>query len=243
MIKLGDCLDLMATLPDGSVDAIICDPPFGSTDCFFDVRLPMEPMWEEFLRVTKHNAAIVLFSQMPYAAELVISRPKLFRYELIWHKSLPVGFLNAKKMPLRIHENILVFYRALPTYNPQFGEGKPYVKIRKTFSQNYSNQTPTAKINFDGKRYPQDVLRFDTKHGQHPQAKPVALMEWLVRTYTNVDETVLDPTAGSGATGVACANTGRNFIGFEKDPRFFEIAAQRMRAAENLQAQSLFAPL
>lgn len=126
MIKQGDCLELMKELPAGSVDAIICDPPYGITDCAFDVRIPFEPMWEQFKRVTKRNAAIVLFSQMPFGAELIMSNRKMFRYEWIWEKSLGVGFLNAKKMPLRAHENILIFYGALPTYNPQMWKGKPY---------------------------------------------------------------------------------------------------------------------
>ena len=230
---------------------ILTDPPFGTTDCDFDVRLPFEPMWEQFKRVTKNNAAIVLFSQMPFGAELIMSNRKMFRYEWIWEKSLGVGFLNAKKMPLRCHENILVFYRKLPTYNPQFTKGKPFVKTCPNQTINYGKKHQTVRLSADGARYPRDVFYFDgmncigsnsdrEKVCIHPQQKPVALLEYLIKTYSNEGETVLDATMGSGSTGVACVNTGRKFIGFEKEQNFFEIAGKRIAEAQAKKAASLF---
>ena len=152
-----DCLEGMKRIPDGTVDAIICDLPYGITNCYFDVRIPFEPMWEQFKRVTKRNAAIILFSQMPFGAELIMSNRKMFRYEWIWEKSLGVGFLNAKKMPLRCHENILVFYQALPTYNPQFRQGKPRHGYNPSKTLNYGKKHGVI-IDNDGEHYyPRDV--------------------------------------------------------------------------------------
>lgn len=239
----GDCLELMKDIPDGSVDMILDDLPFGTTDCAFDVRIPFAPMWEQFLRVCKHNAAILLFSQLPFGAELIMSQRKLFRYEWIWEKSLGVGFLNAKRMPLRCHENILLFYRKLPTYNPQFAKGKPYQKFNETQTKNYGEKYGMYFDN-DGRRYPRDVIKDSqpqiSQPSYHPQQKPVALLEYLIKTYTNEGETVLDATMGSGSTGVACVNTGRNFIGIEKDAGFYEIAQKRISEAVAKREQSLF---
>ncbi len=244
MLMQGDCLELMKKIPDGSVDMILDDLPYGTTDCAFDKRLPFEPMWAEFKRVTKHNAAIVLFSQMPFGAELIMSNRKMFRYEWIWGKSLGVGFLNAKKMPLRCHENILVFYRALPTYNPQFTKGKPYYKSKPpTNTLNYGKRDGVSTRN-DGEHYcPRDVIYSKSLMGTgivHPQQKPVGLLEYLIKTYTNAGETVLDATMGSGSTGVACVNTGRNFIGIELEEKFYQIAQDRIAKAQALKAQELF---
>lgn len=240
----GDCLELMKEIPDGSVDMILTDLPYGITAAPFDKRIPFEPMWEHFKRVTKKNAAIVLFSQMPFGAELIMSNRKMFRYEWIWEKLIAVGFYNANKMPLRCHENILIFYGALPTYNPQFSEGKLYVRnhslTRQTIYQK-SERIPTVN---DGRRYPRDVQKFATAYGRrrlfHPTEKPVDLLEYLIKTYTNEGETVLDATMGSGSTGVAAINTGRNFIGIEKEQNFFEIAEKRITEAIAKKEQSLF---
>ena len=245
LIKHGDCLELMKEIPDGSVDMILTDLPYGITDCAFDVRIPFEPMWEHFKRVTKKNAAIVLFSQMPFGAELIMSNRKMFRYEWIWEKSLGVGFLNAKKMPLRCHENILVFYQQLPTYNPQFTEGKPYRQIHNdNFTMNYGSQGQKIFVNDEGLRCPRDVFYFKLGLGQRenfsPQQKPVDLLEYLIKTYTNEGEVVLDATMGSGSTGVAAINTGRDFIGFEKEQNFFEISQKRIAEAQAKKAQELF---
>ena len=236
-----DCLEGMKKIPDGSVDMILDDLPYGSTDCSFDVRLPIEPMWEQFLRVCKLNAAIVLFSQLPFGSDLIQSQRKLFRYEWIWEKSLGVGFLNAKRMPLRCHENILVFYRRLPTYNPQFTQGKPFNKRQmKVTGKNYQKHSYQGGINEDGRRYPRDVIEYDAIRDVHPQQKPVDLLEYLIRTYTNEGETVLDATMGSGSTGVACVNTGRKFIGFELEKKYFDISEKRINEALATKRQELF---
>ena len=242
MIKQGDCLELMKEIPDGSVDMILTDLPYGITDCAFDKRIPFEPMWAQFKRVTKLNAAIVLFSQMPFGSDLIQSNKKMFRYEWIWEKSLGVGFLNAKKMPLRCHENILVFYQKLPTYNPQFTKGKPYSTKHygKNGTQNYNKHNDCLTVSANGERYPRDKLSFTQPYDVHPQQKPVDLLEYLIKTYTDEGETVLDATMGSGSTGVACANTNRNFIGFELEENFFNISAKRIEEALAKKAQELF---
>lgn len=229
-----DCLVGMKRIPDGSIDLILTDPPFGSTDCYFDKRISFEPMWKEFLRVAKPNAAIILFSQMPFGAELIMSNHKMFRYEIIWEKSLGVGFLNSHKMPLRCHENLLVFYRSLPTYNPQYTRGEPYRAVHaRNFTQNYSNQKSSETIS-DGRRYPRDVLYYASTVGReeryHPQQKPVNLLSYIILTYTNGGERVLDATMGSGSTGVASLQCGRNYIGFEIDPKIFEVAKRRIES-------------
>ena len=244
-----DCLEGMKKIADGSVDMILTDLPYGITDAPFDKRLPFEPMWEQFKRVTKRNAAIVLFSQMPFGAELIMSNRKMFRYEWIWEKSLGVGFLNAKKMPLRCHENILVFYQQLPTYNPQFTQGKPFTKVhyKKFNSQNYGDVDDYVYENPSGRRYPLTVIHFNSVRSgfiktemYHPTQKPTDLLEYLIKTYTDEGETVLDATMGSGSTGVACVNTNRNFIGFELEENFFEIAEKRITEAVAKREQSLF---
>ena len=241
-----DCLEGMKRIETGSVDCILTDLPYGITDCHFDVRIPFEPMWEQFKRVTKRNAAIVLFSQMPFGAELIMSNRKMFRYEIIWEKSLAVGFLNAKKMPLRCHENILILYHQLPTYNPQFTKGKPYTADVKTATINYGNYNRPVTINDGTKYYPRDVVkmyhagRFDHTDNYHAQQKPTGLLEYLIKTYTNEGELVLDATMGSGSTGVACMNTGRNFIGYELDEKYFDIAKKRIDEALAKKAQELF---
>lgn len=220
----------MREIPDGSVDMILCDLPYGTTRNKWDSVIPFEALWAEYDRICKLNAAIVLFSQMPFTANLVASRPDLFRYEWIWEKAQGTGHLNAKKMPLKTHENVLVFYRTLPTYNPQWGEGKPYTINRRTHSSNYGAQKDHIGTN-DGRRYPTDIIRVAKGAGDrhlHPTQKPVALCEYLIQTYTNPGEVVLDNCMGSGSTGVACANTGRSFIGFELDPDYFEIAQKRI---------------
>lgn len=235
-----DCLEGMNKIPDGSVDMILTDLPYGITDCAFDVRIPFEPMWEQFKRVTKRNAAIVLFSQMPFGAELIMSNRKMFRYKWCWVKNCGTGFLNAHKMPLKAHEDVLIFYQTLPTYNPQFVQDKPWSRKGYTGSRNYQAFRDGLKWyekKSDGKRYPLDVQKFKLPYAggngdkSHPTQKPVDLLEYLIKTYTNEGETVLDATMGSGSTGVACMNTGRKFIGFETEKNFFEIAKKRIDKA------------
>ena len=248
MIKLynEDCLVGMKRIESNSVDMILTDLPFGITDAPFDKRVPFSPMWEQFLRVIKANAAILLFSQMPFGSDLIQSQRKLFRYEWIWEKSLACGFLNAKKMPLRCHENILVFYRKLPTYNPQFSKGKPYEMKPFSLTDNYGKKHGTSTYNDGEHYYPRDVIKFRQvtnfapEQNLNPQQKPVDLLEYLIKTYTNEGETVLDATMGSGSTGVAAINTGRKFIGFELEQKFFDIAERRIAEAVAKREQSLF---
>ena len=241
-----DCLKGMKKIADGSVDCILTDLPFGTTALPQDVRLPFEPMWKEFKRVTKRNAAIVLFSQMPFGSDLIQSNKKMFRYEWIWEKNLGAGFLNAKKMPLRCHENILVFYQQLPTYNPQFTKGKPYKMKPLSLTDNYGKKYGALTYNDGEQYYPRDVIKFRKvtnfapEKNLSPQQKPVDLLEYLIKTYTNEGELVLDATMGSGSTGVAAINTGRRFIGFETDAGFYEIAQKRIDEALAKKAQELF---
>lgn len=233
-LYLGDCLELMKDIPDGSVDMILCDLPYGTTRNKWDSVISFEALWKQYERIIKDNGAIVLFSQSPFDKALAMSNIKLFRYEWIWEKTQGTGHLNAKRMPMKIHENILVFYRSLPTYNPQWGKGTPYVAMNGKHSSNYGKQRGSITTVSDGKRYPTDILRFGKQSGDqslHPTQKPVALLEYLVRTYTNPGEIILDNCMGSGSTGVACVNTGRRFIGMELDEQYFTIAQNRIRDA------------
>ena len=236
MLILGDCLEKMAEIPSGSVDMVLCDLPYGTTQNKWDSVIPFEPLWAEYWRLTKPNAAIVLTAQTPFDKLLGTAQINNLRYEWIWEKTEATGHLNSKKCPMKSHENILVFYRSLPTYNPQktFGhKRKTATQINAKQSSNYGNAP--NKPRYDSvERYPRSVITLSTdkqKTKFHPTQKPVTLMEYLIRTYTNEGETVLDNTMGSGTTGVACVNTGRNFIGIEKDEKYFEIAKQRIRDA------------
>ena len=241
MIKLDtiyneDCLLGMQRIPDGSVNAIITDPPYGTTDNKWDIAPNIEEMFRQFWRVLKHNGALLIFGQEPFASLVRLSSGH-FRYDWIWEKSCPVGFLNAKKMPLRKHEVITVHYRRLPTYNPQFTEGKPYIMEHKSFTPTYSSQGRTATIS-DGRRYPVDVLRFKGANGAvpkdgkpntiHPTQKPQNLIEYLVKTYTDEGQIVLDPYMGSGTTAAACITTGRHYIGFELDEDYYKKSLHRI---------------
>ena len=243
-----DCLDGMKRLPDGSIDFILTDLPFSITDAAWDNKIPLKPMWEQFKRVTKRNAAVALFASGKFLVELAASNLRDYRYKWIWRKSLPVNFLNAKRMPLRVHEDILIFYQQLPTYNPQFTQGKPYKPHGRNATANL--YVPNGGKGFDdrkvesidGKRYPLDVQQFPQPLGDkaHPTQKPVQLLEYLINTYTNEGETVVDPTMGSGSTGVACVNTNRHFVGFETEKNFYDIAQKRLEKAIAEQEQRLF---
>lgn len=226
----GDCLEIMRDIPDKSVDMILCDLPYGTTRNEWDLSIPLEELWEQYERIIKDNGAIVLTAQTPFDKVLGSSNLKLLRYEWIWKKSKATGFLNAKKMPLKDHENILVFYKKLPTYNPQMREGKPYIFKRRGHGSNYGKSTVEEVISVsDGRRYPLTVLEFASEGKTvHPTQKPVALFEYLIKTYTNEGETVLDNCMGSGTTGVACLRTNRNFIGIEKDDKYFDLAYNRI---------------
>ena len=231
-LRQGDCLELMKDIPDKSIDMILCDLPYGTTRNKWDSVIPLNKLWEQYSRIIKDNGAIVLFSQMPFTAELVHSNLNLFKYEWIWQKENGTGFLNAKKMPLKIHENILVFYKKLPTYNPQMRTGfKPYKCKQGSGSSNWNyNENFGGYITENnGERCPIDIIEFKRdKEKLHSTQKPVALLEYLIKTYTNENETVLDNCMGSGSTGVACVNTNRNFIGIELDENHYKIAKERI---------------
>lgn len=234
-LMLGDCLERMNEIEAGTVDMILCDLPYGTTCCSWDAVIPFEPLWEQYERVIKENGAIVLFAAQPFTAVLATSNLKLFRYEWIWEKPIATGFFNANFQPLRAHENILVFYKSKPTFNPikTFGHPRKTAKRRDIGSEHYGKQV-NIKAYDSTERYPRSVQligRDKQKSNFHPTQKPVALCEYLIRTYTHEGETVLDNTMGSGTTGVACVNTGRSFIGIEQEQKYFEIAQERIAKA------------
>ena len=240
MIKLmqGDCLELMKEIPDGSVDMVLTDPPYGTTACKWDSVIPFEPMWEQLRRVTKKNGAIVLTASQPFTSALVISNVKMFKYEWVWDKvNLYTNFLNSSHQPLRRHENVLVFYKSRPTYNKQWRTGQVYNSSKPSgFGDVYGSQRPHYSSN-DGKHHnPCSVVEIKSdiksEKGLHPTQKPVALMEYLIKTYTNDGETVLDFTMGSGTTGVAAKKLNRSFIGIELDETYFNIAKERIDAVK-----------
>lgn len=212
---------------------VLADPPYGTTRNAWDTPIDFFALWPELWRVAKSNAAVCLFSQMPFTVDLVQSQRKWFRYEWIIEKSNATGFLNAYKMPLKFHENILVFYKKAPVYNPQFDHAEPYKAIRKPpFSNNYGHQAETLFVS-DGRRFPRDVVKFsngfgERERGLHPTQKSVLLCEYFIRTYTHEGGVVLDFCMGSGSTGVACLNAGRSFIGVEQDKNYFSIAQTRL---------------
>ena len=232
MIELihGDCLVEMQNIPDKSVDMICADLPYGTTACKWDTVIPFEPLWEQYKRIIKDNGAIVLFGSQPFTSALVMSNKKMFKHEWIWVKNNATGHLNAKRKPMSIFEDILVFGDSVP-YNPQnlipFNK-----KVRR--GGNGDNYGISGKENFqEYTNYPIDLLCFDSDTNKlHPTQKPVALLEYLIKTYTNEGETVLDNTMGSGTTGVACVNTNRNFIGIEMNEAYFEIASKRIIEAQ-----------
>ena len=238
----GDCLEEMKNISDKSIDMILCDLPYGTTKNKWDCIIPFDKLWEQYNRVIKDNGAIVLFGNGIFTAELIISNKKMWRYNLVWDKVLPSGFLNAKKMPMRNHEDVCVFYKKLPTYNPQMwiGEechsrGNVIGKSQKDFSRN-TNYGDFNAVETEGNlKYPKSILTFSKPHPSisiHPTQKPVELLEWLIKTYTNEGETVLDNCMGSGSTGVACVNTNRKFIGIELDQEYYKIAKDRINKAE-----------
>lgn len=235
----GDCLEIMKNIPNKSIDMILCDLPYGSTRNKWDVIIPFDLLWEQYNRIIKDNGVIVLFAQGMFTCQLMQSQPKLWRYNLIWEKDRPSGFLNAKRMPLRSHEDICIFYKKTPIYNPQFWEGKPLHGMGTKFKEgnldnnNYgkfsSHTNPSALREGDTKKYPRSVLKYPRPHPPiHPTQKPIALCEYLIKTYTNENMTVLDNCMGSGTTGIACENLNRKFIGIELEEEYFSIAKERI---------------
>lgn len=240
-LMLGDCLELMKEIPDNSVDLVLTDPPYGTTACKWDSVIPLEPMWEELKRVTKPNSAIVLFGQEPFSSHLRLSNLDWFKYDWIWEKSKCGSAFTSKYRPQSKHEIISIFGKGRVNYYPQMEEGEPYKRTRKVNNGDKPNNhklgvTSESETVNTGYRYPSTVQFFQQKWRRqdqlHPTQKPVSLMEYLIKTYTNESETVLDFTFGSGTTGVACVNTNRKFIGIEQDEGYFKIAKERINEAQ-----------
>ena len=231
----GDCLDILAKLLESSVDMVMCDLPYGTTQNKWDSCISMPQLWEQYFRVVKKSGAMVFTAQAPFDKVLGESQLSILKYEWIWEKTKATGHLNAKKQPMKAHENVLVFYREQCTYNPQKTAGVPYVGAGGASKKdNYGDFAAVREGSADGSRYPRSVLKFPHESKPlHPTAKPVPLMEYFIRTYTNPGETVLDNCMGSGTTGVACLNLGRGFIGIENDPMYFQIAKQRLESWKN----------
>ena len=255
-LRKGDCLELMKDLPDKSIDAIITDPPYGTTTCKWDSVIPFDKMWKQLNRIIKPNGAILLFGQEPFSSFLRCSNINNYRYDWIWDKVSTTNFANAKKMPLSCYEVISVFYKSLPTYNPQMTDAKsdrirPISKPKENTSETNkqaSGKTRQYSDNYDNtKRFPRKIIEVSCRLAEcnslnrvHPTQKPELLMEYLIKTYTNDNEVVLDFTMGSGTTGVACVNTNRNFIGMELDDKYFEIAEKRINEAITAKQLTLF---
>lgn len=241
-LYLGDCLDVMKTFPDNEIDLILCDLPYSMVSCQWDNIIPLEPLWEQYNRISKENAAMVFTASQPFTTLLISSNIKNFRYEWIWEKPQGTNPMAAKIMPLKSHENILVFYRKSPTYNPQMWYSDPYSGFKsstKNIGEAYGDLKSQHRDNPDGSRYPKTVLQFKQEKGFHPTQKPVPLMEYLIKTYSDEGETVLDNTMGSGTTGVAAIQCGRKFIGIESDKGYYDIAVKRIRQAEKEKKMSL----
>ena len=228
----GDCLEIMKDLPERSVDMILADPPYGTTACKWDTVIPFDPMWEQLKRITKKNRAIVLFGSQPFTSALLMSNPKMFKYEWVWEKPQGVDPFMSKIRPLNNIEYVLVFSEGKALYFPQLEIGKPYKVVRdKTPRVKETNGTimkQTETINL-GTRLPTRIIKCNQQKGLHPTQKPVALIEYLIKTYTLENETVLDFTMGSGSSGVACKNLNRNFIGIELEKKYFDIASARIK--------------
>lgn len=232
-IHLGDCLELMKDVPEGSIDMILCDLPYGTTQNKWDTVIPFDKLWLQYERVIKDNGAIVLFGAEPFTSLLICSNLHMFKYNWIWQKNKTTGFLNAKKQPLADNETISVFYKRQCTYNPQMVEAEKIYKrgsIKRNKSDNYGNQKDF--IQFDsGIRYPKRIQYFnnnDTQNQLHPTQKPVSVNEYLIKTYTNEGETVLDNCSGSGTTAIACINTNRNYICIEQDEEYYNLSLDRI---------------
>lgn len=251
----GDCLAEMGKIPNKSIDMILCDLPYGvlhknNPHAQWDRKIPFDKLWEQYNRVIKDNGAIVLFAQGMFTAELMMSNPKMWRYNLVWDKCRVTGFLNANSMPMRCHEDIVVFYKSLPIYNPQFEMGKQpnhsrgngnhkennrcYGKYMVGKTCDYDKGT-IRRVPSPNEKFPKSIISVSKEHKviqYHPTQKPVALLEYLIKTYSNEGDTILDNTMGSGSTGVACAKTKRNFIGIELNDGYFVIAEKRIKEAQ-----------
>lgn len=259
-ILLGDCLELMKDIPNESIDMILCDLPYGTTACKWDTIIPFDKLWKQYERIIKPNGAIILTASQPFTSALVMSNLKLFRYELIWEKNFSGGFILAKKQPMKYHENILVFYKNQPTYNPIFEKYSDTTKNRfknngkvnssKLQSVNYINEIQGIKrvqdeIKLERGAYPKSVQKIKGVPNcngvrLHPTQKPVALFEYLIKTYTNENDLILDNCAGSGTTAIACLNANRQFIVMEKEQKYYDIIQQRVNKFHENKKQMLF---
>ena len=239
-IEQGDCLELIKDIPDGSIDMILCDLPYGTTACKWDVIIPFEPLWEQYNRIIKDNGAIVLFGSEPFSTELRHSNLKNYKYDWVWKKNNAGNFALCKKQPLKYHEVISVFYKKMPIYNPQ-GIKKletPKLMSNKNKAGKLGHLSSEKKRDFytqEYTNYPSTIIEFPRpSKAVHPTQKPVALLEYLIKTYTNEGDIVLDNCMGSGSTCVACVNTNRHYIGFELDEKYFDIACKRINEAKGL---------
>ena len=232
----GDCLDIMRQLPEHSVDCVICDLPYGMTACKWDSVIPFDALWEAYKRVCNKDAAIVLFGSQPFTSALVMSNPKIYKHNWVWQKNRGSNFACVRHQPMREHEDILVFCYGKHVYNPIMqdrscgGKSRIMYKFNETHrSDIYGTLTGGCARNVSKQRVPSSIQKFNTEVGLHPTQKPVALCEYLIKTYTNEGMTVMDNCMGSGSTGIACLNTKRNFIGIEKDKNYFEVAKKRIQ--------------
>ena len=235
----GDCLEEMKNIADKSIDMVLCDLPYGVTQNKKDIALPFDKLWEQYNRIIKDNGCIALFGQGLFYVDLINSNRKMFRYDLVWNKVLTSGFLNANRMPLRQHEQIAIFYKKQPTYNPQFTQGKPLHSKGKSYknkepkNQNYGRFNNTEDVRAGStEKYPTSIVSFKKCHPSkalHPTEKSVECLEWLIKTYTNVGDVVLDNCAGSMSTGVACIRNGRKGIMIEKDEHYFNVGVERLK--------------
>lgn len=244
-IYLGDCLEKMKEIEDESIDMILTDLPYGvlnpsNKSAKWDVPIDIDQLWKEYIRITKPTSAIVLFGQGMFTADLMRSNPEMWRYNLIWEKDRPTGFLNANRMPLRSHEDIMVFYRKLPVYNPQMIPCKPSERCHpvgngkhRDINQQYGNFSRYHQPIIRDEKFPRSIVSISKEHeckgNDHPTQKPVALCEWLIKTYSNEGDIILDSCMGSGTTGVACLNTNRKFIGIEKKEDYYRLAEKRLK--------------
>ena len=247
-IHQGDCLEVMQDIEDKSINLILCDLPYGVTQNKKDIIIDLRKLWKQYNRILKEKGVVVLTSQFPFTIDLIMSQNDLFRYDLIWNKQLVSGFLNAKRMPLRSHEHVLIFYKKLGTYNPQFTDGKPLHSKGNSYlhkelkNQNYGkfNHTDDSRKG-SRQKYPKSIINIQKPHPSkalHRTEKPVELAEWLIKTYSNKKDTVLDNCIGTGWTAVACLNTERNFIGIELDKNYVKVAQQRIKEVAGCKAES-----
>jgi site-specific DNA-methyltransferase (adenine-specific) len=237
----GDCLELMKDIPNESIDMILCDLPYGTTACKWDTIIPFDKLWEQYERIIKINGAIVLTASQPFTSALVMSNPKLFRYEWIWIKNRGSNFALANKIPIKEHESVLIFYKKLSIYNPikqkraESGEKRVKTIINpSTISENYGGVVLQEGKIYDELRFPSSWQKFNCQVGLHPTQKPIALFEYLIKTYTNEGDLVLDNCAGSGTTAIACLNTNRNYILMEQDKQYFDLINKRINQSKNL---------